>query len=112
MTSAATDESTASALGVCGPNLLAAVKTGEGCRLGLANSHQLAHLGYVGLAYLLELGEPFGRLESHFMLQLRLSSWLVGVLVLAVGILLPLGLAASRNKLLQQAWEKATGKTV
>ena len=59
-----------------------------------------------------ELGEPFGRLESHFMLQLQLSSWLVGVLVLAVGILLPLGLAASRNKLLQQAWEKATGKTV
>ena len=64
------------------------------------------------MAYLPELGEPFGRLESHFMLQLQLSSWLVGVLVLAVGILLPLGLAASRNKLLQQAWEKATGKTV
>jgi fumarate reductase subunit D len=40
------------------------------------------------------------------------GSWLLGVLVLAVGILLPLGLAASRNKLLQQAWEKATGKTV
>ena len=46
------------------------------------------------------------------MLELQLSSWLLGVLVLAVGILLPLGLAASRNKLLQQAWEKATGKTV
>ena len=46
------------------------------------------------------------------MLQLQLSSWLLGVLVLAVGILLPLGLAASRNKVLQQAWEKATGKTV
>jgi|TARA_B110001469_G_C9507776_1_gene253212 fumarate reductase subunit D len=46
------------------------------------------------------------------MLQLQLYSWLLGVLVLAVGILLPLGLAASRNKLLQQAWEKATGKTV
>ena len=48
----------------------------------------------------------------HRMLQLQLYSWLLGVLVLAVGILLPLGLAASRNKLLQQAWEKATGKTV
>ena len=46
------------------------------------------------------------------MLQVQLSSWLLGVLVLAVGILLPLGLAASRNKVLQQAWEKATGKTV
>ena len=50
--------------------------------------------------------------ERVRMLQLQLSSWLLGVLVLAVGILLPLGLAASRNKVLQQAWEKATGKTV
>ena len=52
------------------------------------------------------------RSASVRMLQLQLSSWLLGVLVLAVGILLPLGLAASRNKVLQQAWEKATGKTV
>lgn len=51
-------------------------------------------------------------LSGARMLQLQLSSWLLGVLVLAVGILLPLGLAASRNKVLQQAWEKATGKTV
>jgi len=56
---------------------------------------------------------PHEELDTHHrMLQLQLYSWLLGVLVLAVGILLPLGLAASRNKLLQQAWEKATGKTV
>ena len=52
------------------------------------------------------------QVERVRMLQLQLSSWLLGVLVLAVGILLPLGVAASRNKVLQQAWEKATGKTV
>ena len=55
---------------------------------------------------------PLTQSASVRMLQLQLSSWLLGVLVLAVGILLPLGLAASRNKVLQQAWEKATGKTV
>jgi hypothetical protein len=55
---------------------------------------------------------PQGARGLHRMLQLQLYSWLLGVLVLAVGIPLPLGLAASRNKLLQQAWEKATGKTV
>jgi len=40
------------------------------------------------------------------------GSWLLGVLVLAVGILLPLGIAASNHRLLQQVWEKATGKTL
>ena len=59
------------------------------------------------------LASPRGACAERVrMLQLQLSSWLLGVLVLAVGILLPLGLAASRNKVLQQAWEKATGKTV
>ena len=46
------------------------------------------------------------------LLELQAAPWLLGVLVLAVGILAPLGVAASRNKLLQQAWEKATGKAL
>ena len=41
-----------------------------------------------------------------------IANWLLGVLVLAVGILVPLGIAASRNKLLQQFWQNATGKSL
>lgn len=44
--------------------------------------------------------------------QLELLNWLLGVLVLAVGVLTPLGIAASRNKLLQQAIESLKGKAL
>ena len=44
--------------------------------------------------------------------KLEVVNWLLGVLVLAVGILVPLGVAASRNKLLQQLIESVKGKVL
>jgi len=43
------------------------------------------------------------------MRELAISSWLVGVVIIAVAIFLPLGVAASRHRLLP--WQRArTGK--
>lgn len=44
--------------------------------------------------------------------RLEIVNWLLGVLVLAVGVLIPLGVAASRNKLLQQAIDSLKGKVL
>ena len=46
------------------------------------------------------------------LVDFELSNCLLGVLVLAVGILVPLGIAASRNKVLQSFLERTQGKSL
>jgi len=43
--------------------------------------------------------------------RLDFGAWLLGLLVLAVGALLPLSLMASRHRLIFNNWSAAQGKT-